>query len=78
VGPSARYFAEMLGHARLETTQRYTNVSIERLRVVHAAAHPAAGLDVAMATEICAVLPSTTRLLGREARTLGRGGRPAI
>ena len=53
----ARYVAEMLGHARLETTQRYTRVSIDRLRMVHASTHPAAGLGVAMATELFAVLP---------------------
>jgi integrase/recombinase XerD len=56
-GADIRYVAEMLGHARLETTQRYTRVSIDRLRAVHAAAHPAAGLNVAMASELCSVLP---------------------
>jgi len=56
-GADIRYVAEMLGHARLETTQRYTRVSIDRLRAVHAATHPAAGLGVAMATELCAALP---------------------
>ena len=39
-GADIRYVAEMLGHARLETTQRYTRVSIDRLRAVHAATHP--------------------------------------
>ena len=43
----------MLGHTRLETTQRYTRVSIDRLRTVHAQTHPAAGLNVAMASELC-------------------------
>jgi|SRR5665213_2234233 len=56
-GADIRYVAEMLGHARLETTQRYTRVSIERLRAVHAASHPAAGLNVAFAKEIQAILP---------------------
>jgi len=56
-GADIRYVAEMLGHARLETTQRYTRVSIDRLRHVHAAAHPGAGLDVAMADELCTLLP---------------------
>jgi integrase/recombinase XerD len=56
-GADIRYVAEMLGHARLETTQRYTRVSIDGLRAVHAATHPAAGLSTAMAAELCAVLP---------------------
>ena len=56
-GADIRYVAEMLGHARLETTQRYTRVSIDRLRTVHIKTHPAAGLDVAMASEVCALLP---------------------
>jgi hypothetical protein len=49
--------AEMLGHARLETTQRYTRVSIDRLRSVHATTHPAAGLSVATAAELFTLLP---------------------
>jgi integrase/recombinase XerD len=57
-GADIRYVAEMLGHARLETTQRYTRVSIDRLRAVHALSHPASGLDVAMAAEVCALVPS--------------------
>jgi len=56
-GADIRYVAEMLGHARLETTQRYTHVSIDRLRAVHAVSHPAAGLDVAMAAELCTLVP---------------------
>ena len=40
-GADIRYVAEMLGHQKLETTQRYTHVSITRLRAVHAATHPA-------------------------------------
>ncbi|MGH9919836.1 MAG: tyrosine-type recombinase/integrase, partial [Nitrososphaerales archaeon] len=56
-GADIRYVAEMLGHSRLETTQRYTRVSIDRLRTVHATCHPAAGLSVAMASELCTALP---------------------
>jgi integrase/recombinase XerD len=40
-GADIRYVAEMLGHAKLETTQIYTRVSIAKLRAVHAATHPA-------------------------------------
>ncbi|HEX4518647.1 MAG TPA: tyrosine-type recombinase/integrase [Gaiellaceae bacterium] len=59
-GADIRYVAEMLGHARLETTQRYTRVSIDRLRLVHANTHPAAGFNVAMASELCTALPWAT------------------
>ncbi len=67
-GADIRYVAEMLGHARLETTQRYTRVSIDRLRTVHAATHPAAGLDVAMASELCAVWGSGEIRFARQDR----------
>jgi integrase/recombinase XerD len=62
-GADIRYVAEMLGHARLETTQRYTRVSIDRLRDVHAACHPAAGFSVAMASELCRALPEARRAI---------------
>jgi len=67
-GADIRYVAEMLGHTRLETTQRYTRVSIDRLRAVHAVAHPAAGLNVAMASELCAVLPGDGKSILRPPR----------
>ena len=59
-GADIRYVAELLGHTRLETTQRYTRVSIDRLKLIHATTHPAAGLNIAMASEICTLLPLTT------------------
>jgi integrase len=40
-GADTRYVAEMLGHQKLETTKGYTRVSIDNLRQVHAACHPA-------------------------------------
>lgn len=39
-GADIRYVQEMLGHARLETTQIYTHVHIDALREVHARTHP--------------------------------------
>jgi integrase/recombinase XerD len=39
-GADIRYVQEMLGHARLETTQIYTHVNIKALAEVHARTHP--------------------------------------
>ncbi len=44
-GADIRYVQEMLGHARLETTQIYTHVHINALREVHARCHPHGRLD---------------------------------
>lgn len=40
-GADIRYIQAMLGHANLETTQIYTQVSISKLKSVHTATHPA-------------------------------------
>jgi integrase/recombinase XerD len=49
-GADIRYIQQMLGHARLDTTQIYTDVSIVQLREVHARTHPHARLRSADGT----------------------------
>lgn len=44
-GADIRYIQEMLGHVELSTTQIYTQVSIRRLKAVHALTHPSAKID---------------------------------
>jgi integrase/recombinase XerD len=43
-GADLRHVQEMLGHTLIATTQRYTHVSVAKLKAVHAATHPAAQL----------------------------------
>ena len=40
-GADVRYIQQMLGHARLDTTQIYTRVAIRKLKQVHDNTHPA-------------------------------------
>jgi integrase/recombinase XerD len=41
-GADIRYIQQMLGHAKLDTTQIYTRVSISKLKEVHMQTHPGA------------------------------------
>lgn len=43
-GADVRFIQELLGHVCLDTTQRYTQVSIHKLKDIHTATHPAARL----------------------------------
>jgi len=43
-GADIRFIQQMLGHARLDTTEIYTHVSIRMLKQIHSATHPAASL----------------------------------
>jgi len=49
-GADIRFIQQMLGHAKLETTQIYTQVSIRQLKEVHTRTHPAR-LALAAATD---------------------------
>jgi integrase/recombinase XerD len=44
-GADITYIQQLLGHARLDTTAIYTQVSIRKLREVHSATHPGAKLE---------------------------------
>lgn len=44
-GADTRFIQEMLGHATLLATQIYTHVAIKKLKEIHTATHPGAGLD---------------------------------
>ncbi len=39
-GADIRYIQAMLGHAKLDTTQIYTQVSVQKLKQIHEATHP--------------------------------------
>jgi integrase/recombinase XerD len=44
-GADIRFIQQLLGHAKLDTTAIYTEVSIKQLQEVHARCHPTARLE---------------------------------
>lgn len=46
-GADIRYIQQMLGHAHLNTTEVYTQVSMKKLKEIHSQTHPAACLGAA-------------------------------
>jgi integrase/recombinase XerD len=69
-GADIRFIQEMLGHARLDTTQIYTHVTIRKLKQIHEATHPAAKLD-SRKLEITSSINNDERLKAVLLETLG-------
>ena len=65
-GADIRFIQQMLGHAKLETTQIYTQVSIRRLKEIHAATHPGARLGRSVAAGDGEIDEDLDELLDRE------------
>jgi len=50
-GADIRVIQEMLGHAKISTTEMYTRVSIKLLKQVYEATHPGVALKHALAAD---------------------------
>ena len=59
-GADIRVIQEMLGHAKLTTTELYTRVSINLLKQVYLATHPAANLKPHASTLLVPILNART------------------
>ncbi len=68
-GADIRFVQEMLGHSKLETTQIYTQVSIHKLREIHAATHRGARLRPRGEARLAKTSPATA-LAEDEARAI--------
>jgi integrase/recombinase XerD len=62
-----RFIQAMLGHADLSTTQIYTHVSIDKLREIHDATHPARMSKGASTVHANDAVPGTNTRPGRDA-----------
>lgn len=59
-GADIRFIQQLLGHAKLDTTSIYTEVTIKQLQLVHERCHPAAKLETVAATSDEAAAAETT------------------